>query len=444
MISLLPTILQIILLAMLGAILGSFINYAIYAWPYFLRRSISPWQKAHPEAPPRQLADRIPIFGWFGLRREARIYGNYFWVRPLLIEAVWAFGLPWFFFWQQGGGLLGQPLTPEPTDWALIAEVWFWLHGVLLALMCIATFIDFDERTIPDRVTIPGTLFALTVAAFFPLARLPETTSTMVGVGFEPLLYANGSELPLLGIAPEILRRGVDWHQQATGFWLVLAVFWGWILALLPKLCTMRFGLLRGCRLMIASCIRPRRKTVCAIRTHQRYPMPQTYLLGILGVTGSLALVAARAFLPEANWESLFCAFVGLGIGGLIIWSVRIVGGQALGKEAMGFGDVTLMAMIGAFLGWQAALLTLPAGAILALVVAVFMLVVTGETRLAFGPYLCLGATLILFNWGTVWPSLDHYFSLGEWLFVILMVMLGMMWMMLMGLSWLRGSEPEA
>ena len=41
-----------------------------------------------------------------------------------------------------------------------------------------------------------------------------------------------------------------------------------------------------------------------------------------------------------------------------MIWSVRIVGSQALGQEAMGFGDVTLMAFIGGALGPQRAIIT--------------------------------------------------------------------------------------
>ena len=36
------------------------------------------------------------------------------------------------------------------------------------------------------------------------------------------------------------------------------------------------------------------------------------------------------------------------------MWAVRLIGTAALRREAMGFGDVTLMMMIGTFLGWQA------------------------------------------------------------------------------------------
>ena len=42
-----------------------------------------------------------------------------------------------------------------------------------MALMLVATFIDFDEKTIPDEITIPGTLLGLLFAALWPDSHLP-------------------------------------------------------------------------------------------------------------------------------------------------------------------------------------------------------------------------------------------------------------------------------
>src|SRR5436305_14287804 len=46
-------------------------------------------------------------------------------------------------------------------------------HVLLLALMIVASFIDLDEKTIPDAVTIPGTLLGLALAALAPQSLLP-------------------------------------------------------------------------------------------------------------------------------------------------------------------------------------------------------------------------------------------------------------------------------
>ena len=46
---------------------------------------------------------------------------------------------------------------------------------------------------------------------------------------------------------------------------------------------------------------------------------------------------------------------VGLLVGGAVIYAVRLLGWILFRKEGMGLGDVTLVAMIGAFLGWQVA-----------------------------------------------------------------------------------------
>ncbi len=435
MLSALPPIVRIVLLAVVGAIVGALLNRAIYAWPYFRKRAISPWLPADPNALPRRWSDFIPILGWFGLRREHKIHGSGFWVRPLLIEIVWLIGLPWFYFWQLAGGLTGGLLVPEPVGWPSFIETWFVAQATLIALMFIATFIDFDERTIPDYITIPGTIFALLISAGCPWFRLPEVTTNLAGQVLEPIHFTSGSPLP-------------NWHHDQLGLWIALAIFTCWILALLPKVCTLRYGIGRGLWIMVGSCLRPARKTACPIRCQQRRPEPMTLALGVLWLGGFFAIVFSKQSLPPLHWDSLFGSLVGLAFGGGMIWSIRILGRYAMQKEAMGFGDVTLMAMIGAFLGWQAALLTLPFAAFAALLIVVVCFLVTKESELAFGPYLCLGCTILLFGWSSIWPIMSQqFFFMGPWMFLILLAALILMPILLILIQWIKSiflNEEEA
>ncbi|MCL0324223.1 A24 family peptidase, partial [Escherichia coli] len=51
--------------------------------------------------------------------------------------------------------------------------------------------------------------------------------------------------------------------------------------------------------------------------------------------------------------HGLAWSLAGMLAGGGIIWLGRVSSRLILGQPAIGFGDVTLMAMIGAFIGWQ-------------------------------------------------------------------------------------------
>ena len=429
MLAALPQPIRILLLIVIGALIGSFINWAIYSWTYFLKRPVSPWMTPDPNATPRRWLDRIPVAGWILLRRDHAIHGSGFWIRPLLIEFVWAVGLPWFYYWQLNGGLTGGPATPAaPVSWNMQVETWFLAHSVLIALMFIATFIDFDERTIPDFVTIPGTLIALMIAAACPWFRLPDkAVANLAGaLTFDPIHYASSQLLP-------------DWHLGIPGLIIAIAILTIWILALLPKICTMRYGIFRGLMFMLASVIRPKRKTACAIRTIRRRPFGISCGLGLLWLTGAIAVLLSWQLLPASNWLSLFGSLIGLGFGGGMIWSIRIVARYAMGREAMGFGDVTLMAMIGAFLGWQATLLTFAIAPFAALVIVAICFIFTKDNELAFGPYLCFGCLVLLLGWPTIWPRMSfQFFFAGPWLFLILVGGLIAMAFMLLGIQWIK------
>ena len=81
--------------------------------------------------------------------------------------------------------------------------------------------------------------------------------------------------------------------------------------------------------------------------------------------------------------------------------SGRISGGVRYLREAMGFGDVKFMAMVGAFLGWKAVLFTVLvasiSGTLVALPARIFGKGDSAFARIPFGPYLAFGATIWLF-----------------------------------------------
>ena len=108
-------------------------------------------------------------------------------------------------------------------------------------------------------------------------------------------------------------------------------------------------------------------------------------------------------------------ALVGLAAGGGIVWVIRLVGSTALGREAMGFGDVTLMAMIGAFLGWQPVLIAFFIAPFVGAIVGLVQWIVIRDNVIPFGPFLCLAALVVVVFWAMIWDSAAGMFEV-PWL----------------------------
>jgi leader peptidase (prepilin peptidase)/N-methyltransferase len=115
--------------------------------------------------------------------------------------------------------------------------------------------------------------------------------------------------------------------------------------------------------------------------------------------------LGASVFL-DPGWRS---ALAGAVIGGGMLWLVAEVYLRARGVEGMGMGDVKMLAMIGAFLGWPLTILTVVGASVIGALAGVLMMAVRKtdlKYALPFGTFLAMtavGAGL----WGQ--PIVDWY-----------------------------------
>ena len=110
----------------------------------------------------------------------------------------------------------------------------------------------------------------------------------------------------------------------------------------------------------------------------------------------ALGLICAATVLPLALTD----AVLGLLLGGGLLWALAAASPYVFGKEGMGGGDIKLLAMIGAFLGWKSTVLTIMIGALAGAVVGIALILLNIMRRdqyLPFGPFLVLGALISMF-----------------------------------------------
>ncbi len=128
--------------------------------------------------------------------------------------------------------------------------------------------------------------------------------------------------------------------------------------------------------------------------------------------------------IAHPHWHGLVNSLLGLIVGGGTVWMVRIIGHWAFGREAMGFGDVTLMAMIGSFIGWQPSFIVFfMLAPLCALVAAAVTFSLRSHREIPFGPYLSVGALLVLLLWKQRFSSLETFFSRGPFLLMVIVLM---------------------
>ena len=123
-----------------------------------------------------------------------------------------------------------------------------------------------------------------------------------------------------------------------------------------------------------------------AVTDARHYLIPDEYTLG--------GLVLGLALSLRGGVDGLIEAAIGAAVGFGVLYAVAVLGEKVFRKEAMGGGDIKMMAMVGAFVGWQGVLLTIFLGSLLGTLVFV-PLQIKQKRLVPFGIFLAAGAALV-------------------------------------------------
>lgn len=262
-------------------------------------------------------------------------------------------------------------------------------HAVLAFFLAAAVWIDIRYRLIPDAVTVPGVLLGLSAIWLCPDLLLPITRDV-------PRTFA--SPLPVA----DVLAWHGPFHADPTpvpmggaphlaGLVVSLLIFGGWW-----WLCTAPF----------LGDDEPGTTAPGVAMSDRRRIDPRTLMLFI----GAIAISAAW-WSGGPRLIGLQSGLIGLAVSAGLVWAVREGASRALGREAMGLGDVTLMAMVGAWMGWQASVLAFFLAAFIGLAHGVVQLARHRENELPYGPSLCMASMIVILAWKPFWRLAEETMS---------------------------------
>jgi leader peptidase (prepilin peptidase)/N-methyltransferase len=333
----------------LGAAVGSFLNVCIYRLP----RALSVNQPSRSFCPACKKSipwsQNLPLLSWLWLRGKCAACGARISFRYFLVELITAglFLAVWIVF-----------------PWPILLVYW-----ILVSLLIVATFIDFEHFIIPDQITIGGTAAGLLASVTVPSlmgenswlrAGLVSLGSAVLGYLLLWLVLEGGKKafgkkrIRLPGPTPfSWVREGEDARFMVgdeRGLW------------------SEHFA--RESDLMLMRCAaaevdgRVFEEPILQLRYNQLTIDRETFLLDEVDrITG-------------------------------LVHELQIP------REAMGRGDLKFLAAIGAFLGWRAVLFSLFAGSLIGSVVGLTSVLLgrrAASAKIPFGPYLAVGALLWMF-----------------------------------------------
>ena len=286
-----------------------------------------------------------------------------------------------------------------------------WGHILFFWFLAAAAWVDIRYRVIPDVITTPGVLCGLVALVIFPGILLPIPVITERS-------FAPATLTADFLVAWGALNNSKAVESSISHVAVTLALFLLWW-----AVCTAPWTQQNN---------ESSRAVVPRVTQFFREPRNLILMFGIAVLSfanwwGGLRLAAAES------------GMIGLAISAGVVWFTRAGASIALGREAMGMGDVTLMAMVGVWLGWQPAVMIFFLATLIGLGHGVFQLVLHRENELPFGPSLCLAAVLVTLFWQPVWARASVLFDDVVQLGTVLGLVVVLTAVTLYFWRWLRG-----
>ena len=322
-----------------GAVVGSFLNVCIHRMPRG-QSIVSP-----PSACPHcgthiRWYHNIPLVTYFAIGGKCRYCGAPITPRYFAVELLTA--VAFLLVWLRFDGW-------EPVIY------WTFFGGCI-----VATFVDCEHFIIPNEITLGGIGVGILLSLLRPVPLVESFLQSLLGMLCGGGLLYLVVEVGKLLFGKQKLALTTGTHIVIAGQkvtinadeWLWENMFYRSSDRIVFQAATLKFG----------------EQTFTAV---------------------PVKISETKLFVGEQEFDLV-------AVGAIEATSDQI----CLPREAMGFGDVKLLAAIGAFLGWPATLFTVFVSSVLGSAVGIagiFLRRLQWQTRIPYGPYLVVGAVLWVF-----------------------------------------------
>lgn len=396
----LPNAFYIVFFFLLGSCIGSFLNVVVWRLPQvelveneglfhgFWRgwKALSSPPSYCPKCnTPLKWYDNLPVVGWIKLRGRCRFCKAPISARYPIIEAITGalFVLYYVSFFVEGCGPCLRQRMPDGivqylTTGLQINEHWpiYALDMILISALLAGSLIDAELFIIPLGIPWFVIPFALIEHAVWDRPGWPGA------------LNPSGPAAALAAGA-------------GIGLLISLALWW---LGVFPTSFAEGGPALEAEKAARQPDDEPVKEfTPREIRAEMRKEMLfllPPLVLGFAWVFATMQFPAiARQWqaIASIGWVGgLLGSVLGLMIGGFVVWFFRIAGSVAFGREAMGLGDVHLMAAVGAALGAGPATVAFFIAPFFGIGVSVYLWLIKKTREVPYGPYLSLATAFVM------------------------------------------------